>query len=233
MWKAASILICSKRKQNNFVVVSYNNNKMRLKWSESGVTVSPELKLLQYNILPLVLDEQNIYTGEKNGYTGITPLETTSHNHTFRQFLQIGRQLPIRAPNRPPLDPNLCTIIPSSGTLLVQLLARSGCSTRTSDSTGDMFADPRNHVYRLALRHTSSGLHQGTVQYFWDKHSSDLQALDLWMAGCMLSVFAALGEFVIVKVLDGKYQAMKKKQCEEAMVKNITGGGGDSKTILL
>jgi len=32
------------------------------------------------------------------------------------------------------------------------------------------------------------------------------QALDLWMAGCMLSVFAALAEFVVVKVLDVQYQ---------------------------
>lgn len=40
------------------------------------------------------------------------------------------------------------------------------------------------------------------------------------MAGCMVSVFAALGEFVIVKVLDQKYQSLKKKQCEQAMVSN-------------
>lgn len=29
-----------------------------------------------------------------------------------------------------------------------------------------------------------------------------IQALDVWMAGCMMFVFAALGEFVVVKVLD-------------------------------
>lgn len=40
---------------------------MRLKWAPTGVTVSPELKLLQYNILPLQLEEKNVYTGEKNG----------------------------------------------------------------------------------------------------------------------------------------------------------------------
>ena len=40
------------------------------------------------------------------------------------------------------------------------------------------------------------------------------------MAGCMVSVFAAFGEFVIVKVLDGQYQKVKKKQCEQAMVIN-------------
>lgn len=32
------------------------------------------------------------------------------------------------------------------------------------------------------------------------------KALDLWMAGCMIFVFAALGEFVVVKVLDVQYQ---------------------------
>jgi hypothetical protein len=32
------------------------------------------------------------------------------------------------------------------------------------------------------------------------------QALDVWMAGCMVFVFAALAEFVVVKVLDVQYQ---------------------------
>ncbi|XP_055313266.1 glycine receptor subunit alphaZ1 [Sitodiplosis mosellana] len=55
-----------------------------------------------------------------------------------------------------------------------------------------------------------------------------VKALDLWMAGCMIFVFAALGEFVVVKVLDVQYQyqinrvpkvlpmrisAMEKGQC--------------------
>lgn len=47
--------------------VSYNNNKMLLRWSGTGVALSPELKLLQYNILPLVLEETDTYTIEKNG----------------------------------------------------------------------------------------------------------------------------------------------------------------------
>ncbi|KAJ4450885.1 hypothetical protein ANN_02318 [Periplaneta americana] len=34
-------------------------------------------------------------------------------------------------------------------------------------------------------------------------------ALDLWMAGCMVFVFAALGEFAVVKVLDVRYQLQK------------------------
>ncbi|XP_076749177.1 glycine receptor subunit alpha alkaliphile isoform X3 [Xylocopa sonorina] len=33
-----------------------------------------------------------------------------------------------------------------------------------------------------------------------------VKALDVWMAGCMMFVFAALGEFVVVKVLDLRYQ---------------------------
>lgn len=41
-----------------------------------------------------------------------------------------------------------------------------------------------------------------------------LQALDLWMAGCMLFVFAALAEFVVVKVLDIRYQAAKSAKTE-------------------
>lgn len=34
------------------------------------------------------------------------------------------------------------------------------------------------------------------------------------MAGCMVFVFAALGEFVVVKVLDVQYQINKKKSQE-------------------
>lgn len=44
------------------------------------------------------------------------------------------------------------------------------------------------------------------------------QALDLWMAGCMISVFAALGEFVITKVLYGKYNEIKRKEAEHFQV---------------
>ncbi|PNF21536.1 hypothetical protein B7P43_G12716 [Cryptotermes secundus] len=36
-----------------------------------------------------------------------------------------------------------------------------------------------------------------------------VKALDLWMAGCMVFVFAALGEFAVVKVLDVRYQLQK------------------------
>lgn len=40
---------------------------MLLQWGGPGVTLSPELKLLQYNILPLQLHKTHAYTGEKNG----------------------------------------------------------------------------------------------------------------------------------------------------------------------
>lgn len=46
------------------------------------------------------------------------------------------------------------------------------------------------------------------------------QALDLWMAGCMMFVFAALGEFVVVKVLDKQYQ-MNKNKMQESMPRII------------
>lgn len=46
------------------------------------------------------------------------------------------------------------------------------------------------------------------------------QALDLWMAGCMMFVFAALGEFVVVKVLDKQYQ-MNKSKAQESMPRII------------
>lgn len=39
-----------------------------------------------------------------------------------------------------------------------------------------------------------------------------VKALDLWMAGCMVFVFAALGEFVVVKVLEVRYQREKNNK---------------------
>ncbi|KDR22803.1 glycine receptor subunit alpha-1 [Zootermopsis nevadensis] len=39
-----------------------------------------------------------------------------------------------------------------------------------------------------------------------------VKALDLWMAGCMVFVFAALGEFAVVKVLDVRYQSQKNER---------------------
>ncbi|KAL6435985.1 hypothetical protein ACFW04_005662 [Cataglyphis niger] len=47
---------------------SYNRKKLRLKWGAGGVTVNPELKLLQYDIgKPAVFEETIDYMLEKNG----------------------------------------------------------------------------------------------------------------------------------------------------------------------
>lgn len=45
-----------------------------------------------------------------------------------------------------------------------------------------------------------------------------VKAIDLWMAGCMVFVFSALSEFVIVKVLDERYKAAKKALLDESSV---------------
>ncbi|XP_072379942.1 glycine receptor subunit alphaZ1-like [Diabrotica undecimpunctata] len=42
-----------------------------------------------------------------------------------------------------------------------------------------------------------------------------IKALDIWMAGCMISVFGAVAEFVIAKVFFGKYNDHKKKEQEQ------------------
>lgn len=48
--------------------VSSNNQKVKLRWSDSGVTLNPELKLLQYNLgQPLELEESDGYMPEKVG----------------------------------------------------------------------------------------------------------------------------------------------------------------------
>jgi hypothetical protein len=50
------------------ILVSYTNQKLRLVWGQDGVTVNPELKLLQYNVgQPLQLEESNGYMLEKEG----------------------------------------------------------------------------------------------------------------------------------------------------------------------
>lgn len=49
-------------------IVSYSNQKMRLKWADAGVALNPELKLLQYNLgQPLELSESDGYMPEKHG----------------------------------------------------------------------------------------------------------------------------------------------------------------------
>lgn len=51
-----------------FYKVSYSNQKVRLKWDDSGVVLNPELKLLQYDLgQPLELAESFGYMPEKHG----------------------------------------------------------------------------------------------------------------------------------------------------------------------
>lgn len=52
---------------NDRFSVSYNSQKLRLRWNSAGVTVNPELKLLQYNFGEPLLLEQTNHVLEKNG----------------------------------------------------------------------------------------------------------------------------------------------------------------------
>jgi hypothetical protein len=50
------------------ISVSYDSEKLSLRWGDEGVTVNPELKLLQYNLEnPLKVDEAVCFIDEKNG----------------------------------------------------------------------------------------------------------------------------------------------------------------------
>ncbi|XP_018570013.1 glycine receptor subunit alpha-1 isoform X2 [Anoplophora glabripennis] len=163
---------------------SYNNNKMLLNWAGSGVTLSPELKLLQYNILPLQLMKTHAYTGEKNGNFSRLMVY-------FRFERQIGHHLiQTFAPSTLVVMLSWFSFwldldsIPARTTLLVTCLL----------TLVTMFTGLRSDIPAVAY----------------------IKALDLWMAGCMVSVFASLGEFVIVKVLQGKYDVLKLREKEEA-----------------
>ncbi|CAG9765303.1 unnamed protein product [Ceutorhynchus assimilis] len=165
---------------------SYNNKKMILRWTAPGVTVSPELKLLQYNIIqPLVLQQTHALTTEKNGnYSRLVVL--------FKFERQIGHHLiQTFAPSTLVVVLSWFSFwleldaIPARVTLLVTCLL----------TLVTMFTGLRTDIPAVAY----------------------VKALDLWMAGCMISVFASLGEFVIVKVLQGKYSEFKQKENERVM----------------
>ncbi|KYN36678.1 Glycine receptor subunit alphaZ1 [Trachymyrmex septentrionalis] len=150
---------------------SYNRKKLRLKWGTGGVTVNPELKLLQYDIgKPAVSEEIIDYMLEKNGnFSRLVVF--------FRFERQIGHHL-------------IQTFTPS--TLVVML------------SWFSFWLDLDAIPGRVALLVTS----MLTLVTMFTGLKSDIppvayiKALDVWMAGCMMFVFAALGEFVVVKVLD-------------------------------
>ncbi|XP_064543090.1 glycine receptor subunit alpha-2 isoform X1 [Drosophila montana] len=154
---------------------SSNNQKVKLRWSDSGVTLNPELKLLQYNLgQPLELEESDGYMPEKVGnFSRLTVY--------FRFERQIGHHL-------------IQTFAPSS--LVVMLswfsfwLGLDAIPGRVTLLVTCM----------LTLVTMFTGLRADIPPVAYVK------ALDLWMAGCMVSVFAALAEFVVVKVLDVQYQ---------------------------
>ncbi|XP_058982127.1 glycine receptor subunit alpha-2 isoform X1 [Musca domestica] len=159
---------------------SSNNQKVKLRWSDSGVTLNPELKLLQYNLgQPLELEESDGYMPEKVGnFSRLTVY--------FRFERQIGHHL-------------IQTFAPSS--LVVMLswfsfwLGLDAIPGRVTLLVTCM----------LTLVTMFTGLRADIPPVAYVK------ALDLWMAGCMVSVFAALAEFVVVKVLDVQYQYQVNK----------------------
>ncbi|ALC40666.1 CG12344 [Drosophila busckii] len=190
---------------------SSNNQKVKLRWSDPGVTLNPELKLLQYNLgQPLELEESDGYMPEKVGnFSRLTVY--------FRFERQIGHHL-------------IQTFAPSS--LVVMLswfsfwLGLDAIPGRVTLLVTCM----------LTLVTMFTGLRADIPPVAYVKAINN--ALDLWMAGCMVSVFAALAEFVVVKVLDVQYQYqlnripkilpmqrisnMEKGQC--ATVANWEGG---------
>ncbi|XP_018328126.1 glycine receptor subunit alpha-4 isoform X2 [Agrilus planipennis] len=160
---------------------TYNNQKMTLKWASAGVSVSPELKLLQYHIgQPLELQEQNVFTNEKGGNFSRLVVY-------FRFERQIGHHL-------------IQTFAPST---LVVMLSWSSFWLGLDAVPGRVTLLV---TCMLTLVTMFTGLRTDIPPVAYVK------ALDLWMAICMLFVFAALAEFIIVRVLQENYQLTKKQR---------------------
>lgn len=154
---------------------SYNNQKLRLRWAEDGVTLNPELKLLQYNVgQPLELMETTGYMVEREANFSRLVMY-------FRFERQIGHHL-IQT-----FAPSILVVMLSWFSFWIGLDAIPGRVTLLVTSM-------------LTLVTMFTGLKSDIPPVAYVK------ALDLWMAGCMVFVFAALGEFVVVKVLDVRYQ---------------------------
>ncbi|KAJ8974891.1 hypothetical protein NQ317_011737, partial [Molorchus minor] len=161
--------------------ISYNINKMVLKWSGPGVTLSPELKLLQYNILPLQLRETSAYTGEKNGNFSRLVVN-------FRFERQIGHHL-IQT-----FAPSTLVVVLSWFSFWLDLDAIPGRVTLLVTcllTLVTMFTGLRSDIPAVAYIKTCG-----------------------WL-GVWSPFFASLGEFVIVKVLYGKYTVLKNKEREQ------------------
>lgn len=137
-------------------VVSYSNQKVRLKWDTSGVALNPELKLLQYNLgQPLELDESNGYMPEKHGtFESGTFLCDKIHYwccfiyQLVRQLFSSHRIFSFRASNWSSSDSNICAVNTGGDAVLVQFLARSGRDSRSSHVTRHLHADTGHNVYR-------------------------------------------------------------------------------------
>lgn len=158
------------------------------------MTINPELKLLQYNLgKPLELTHSDNYMPEKVGnFSRLTVF--------FRFERQIGHHLiQTFAPSALVVCLSWFSFwlgldaIPGRVTLLVTCML----------TLVTMFTGLRADIPPVAYVKVS-------FFYFGPRFNIDFemisQALDLWMAGCMVFVFAALGEFVVVKVLDVQYQ---------------------------
>nr|CAD7461074.1 unnamed protein product [Timema tahoe] len=245
---------------------SYNHQKLQLHWSKDGVTVNPELKLLQYNMgQPLKLEETTGYMQEKEGEGRYS---TTNPGTTGYMQEKEGTVLPTLE-LQGYMQEKESTVLP---TLELQVTCRrrkvqyyqpwnyrlhageGRYSTTNHGTTGYMqekganfsrlimyFRFERQIGHHLIQTFAPSSL---VVMLSWFSFwlgldaipgrvtllvtsmltlvtmftglKTDIppvayvKALDLWMAGCMVFVFAALGEFVVVKVLDVRYQLDKE-----------------------
>ncbi|GLV37987.1 uncharacterized protein CBL_07784 [Carabus blaptoides fortunei] len=162
---------------------SYDSSKVRMRWSDAGVTVNSELKLLQYHFgQPLQLEEVHTYMAEKSGNFSRLVMY-------FRFERQIGHHL-IQT-----FAPSALVVMLSWFSFWLGLDAIPGRVTLLVTC-----------MLTLVTMFTGLKTDIPPVAY--------VKALDLWMAGCMLFVFAALAEFVVVKVLDMRYQAAKRMKTE-------------------
>lgn len=158
---------------------SYNNQKLRLRWAEDGVTLNPELKLLQYNVgQPLEFKETTGYMVEREANFSRLVMY-------FRFERQIGHHL-IQT-----FAPSILVVMLSWFSFWIGLDAIPGRVTLLVTS-----------MLTLVTMFTGLKSNIPPVAY--------VKALDLWMAGCMVFVFAALGEFVVVKVLEVRHELQKK-----------------------
>ncbi|GBP40618.1 Glycine receptor subunit alpha-2 [Eumeta japonica] len=214
---------------------SYSNQKVRFRWSEAGVTINPELKLLQYHIgQPLRLEETNGYMIDKDGSGFPNEIRQESSRREHCSFQKAGKALATawgcwclwEAMSAIPYVGNYSRLVVyfrferQIGHHLIQTFAPSSLVVMLSWFSFwlDLDAIPGRVTLLVTCMLTLVTMFTGLradippVAY--------VKALDLWMAGCMMFVFAALGEFVVVKVLDKQYQ-LNKNKAQESMPRII------------